>query len=116
MSSSEVRVRFAPSPTGHLHVGSARVAIFNWLWAKHVGGKYLLRIEDTDVLRSKKEYELSIIDSLKWLDIISDEPIVYQLSRIEEHKKIADLLIEKGLEKLSLISGDKSKQSEVETD
>jgi len=97
MSSSEIRVRFAPSPTGHLHVGSARVAIFNWLFAKHVGGKYLLRIEDTDVLRSKKEYELSIIDSLKWLDIVSDEPIVYQLSRVEEHKKIANLLMKKGL-------------------
>lgn len=91
----EVRVRFAPSPTGHLHMGGVRVAIFNWLFAKHNGGKYLLRIEDTDVLRSKKEYEESIIDSLKWLGLLPDEPIVYQMTRLEEHKKIIRSLLDK---------------------
>jgi glutamyl-tRNA synthetase len=91
----EIRVRFAPSPTGHLHMGGVRVAIFNWLFAKHNGGKYLLRIEDTDVLRSKKEYEESIIDSLKWLDLLPDEPIVYQMSRLDEHKKIIKNLLDK---------------------
>lgn len=91
----EVRVRFAPSPTGHLHMGGVRVAIFNWLFAKHNGGKYLLRIEDTDVLRSKKEYEESIVDSLKWLGLLPDEPIVYQMTRLEEHKRIIKNLLDK---------------------
>jgi len=93
----EVRVRFAPSPTGHLHMGSVRVAIFNWLFARHNNGKYLLRIEDTDLQRSKKEYVESILSSLKWLDLLPDEPIVYQLSRIEEHKKVLLQFLEKGL-------------------
>ncbi|HBS48116.1 TPA: glutamate--tRNA ligase [Candidatus Dependentiae bacterium] len=97
MVSSDIRVRFAPSPTGNLHVGGARVAIFNYLFAKNLGGKYLLRIEDTDVARSKKEYVTSILDSLKWLGLESDEPIVYQLSRIEDHKKAVQYLLDKGL-------------------
>ena len=94
---SSVRVRFAPSPTGHLHVGGARVAIFNWLFAKHNGGSYLLRIEDTDQVRSKKEYLESQLDAFKWLSIISDEPPVFQLSRLEEHKRAAEELLAKDL-------------------
>ncbi|MCK4651037.1 glutamate--tRNA ligase [Candidatus Babeliales bacterium] len=94
---NEVRVRFAPSPTGHLHVGSVRVAIFNWLFARHNNGKYLVRIEDTDQVRSKKEYVEFQLKSLKWLGLLSDESVLYQLSRIEEHKKIAKDFLEKGL-------------------
>lgn len=70
---ASVRVRIAPSPTGHLHVGTARTALFNWLFAKHNGGKFILRIEDTDLARSKKEYENEIISGLQWLGIDWDE-------------------------------------------
>jgi glutamyl-tRNA synthetase len=92
----EVRVRFAPSPTGHLHVGSVRSALFNWLFARHNNGCYVVRIEDTDVERSKKEYVDSISNSLKWLGLESDESALFQSDRIKEHKKtIHDLLDKK---------------------
>jgi len=68
-----VRVRFAPSPTGHLHVGGARTAIFNWLFARHAGGRFVLRIEDTDVERSTKESEKSLLEDLEWLGLDWDE-------------------------------------------
>ncbi|HOJ87926.1 MAG TPA: glutamate--tRNA ligase [Pseudothermotoga sp.] len=70
---SEVRLRFAPSPTGHLHVGGARTALFNWLYARKMGGKFILRIEDTDLQRSTKESEKAIIESLRWCGIDWDE-------------------------------------------
>src|SRR5579871_2278856 len=70
---SEVRVRFAPSPTGWLHVGGARTALFDWLFARHHGGKFILRIEDTDRERSKDEYEEAIIRDLQWLGLDWDE-------------------------------------------
>ncbi|PIU99126.1 glutamate--tRNA ligase [Candidatus Wolfebacteria bacterium CG03_land_8_20_14_0_80_36_15] len=69
----EVRVRFAPSPTGYFHVGTARTALFNWLFARNQGGKFILRIEDTDLERSKKEYENDVLNSLKWLGLDWDE-------------------------------------------
>ena len=94
---NEARIRFAPSPTGHLHIGSVRVAIFNWLFAKHNNGKFLVRIEDTDVKRSTKEYTESILDSLKWMNMQPDESIVYQSKRFKEYKKIAYELIENEL-------------------
>ena len=97
MQNMNIIVRFAPSPTGHLHIGGARVAIFNWLFSKHHDGKYLVRIEDTDPLRSKKEYAESIIKSLKWLGLMPDDPIVYQSSQVAEHKKIANFLLENQL-------------------
>ncbi|MBD3231788.1 glutamate--tRNA ligase [Candidatus Dependentiae bacterium] len=90
---NETRVRFAPSPTGNLHMGNVRVAIFNWLFARHNKGKYLVRIEDTDLQRSTKEFLESQLNSLKWLDLLSDEPIIYQSSRLAEHKKIIQKLI-----------------------
>lgn len=92
-----VRVRFAPSPTGHLHVGSARVAIFNWLFARHNDGKFLVRIEDTDINRSKQEFVDSIISSMEWLRINADEDIVYQMQNLEKHKSIISKLKEQGL-------------------
>jgi glutamyl-tRNA synthetase len=91
-----VRVRFAPSPTGFLHVGGARTAIFNWLFAKKQGGKFLLRIEDTDPERSKSELSEQILRSMKWLGMAADEPIVYQALNIERHKEISYALLEKG--------------------
>jgi glutamyl-tRNA synthetase len=83
----EVRVRFAPSPTGFLHVGGARTAIFNWLFARSKNGKFLLRIEDTDPQRSKSELSEQIIRSLEWLKMQPDEPIVYQSDRIERYRE-----------------------------
>jgi glutamyl-tRNA synthetase len=70
---SSVRVRFAPSPTGFFHIGSARTALFNWLYARHTGGKFILRIEDTDKERNSEEYLKVILDSLKWLGMDWDE-------------------------------------------
>src|SRR5436305_13933258 len=70
---SGVRVRFAPSPTGHLHVGNARTALFNWLLARQRGGTYILRIEDTDVERSEPRFEAQLIEDLKWLGLDWDE-------------------------------------------
>ncbi|QKX01921.1 glutamate--tRNA ligase [Wolbachia endosymbiont of Cruorifilaria tuberocauda] len=92
----EVVTRFAPSPTGFLHIGGARTALFNWLYAKHHGGKFLLRIEDTDRKRSTKEAIGAIIDGIKWLGMNYDEEIVYQSKRIMRHIEVANLLVKKG--------------------
>ena len=91
-----IRVRFAPSPTGSLHIGSARTALFNFLYAKHTGGKFLLRIEDTDKERSTEEFAQEMITSLDWLGIISDEPVVYQSSNLSKHQEIAYKLVNMG--------------------
>lgn len=91
-----IRVRFAPSPTGHLHIGGMRSAIFNWLFARHNKGKFLLRIEDTDVERSKKEYTDSIIASFAWMHIDWDEPVVIQSERFARHNEIAQQLLTQG--------------------
>lgn len=93
---NEIRVRFAPSPTGFLHVGGARTAIFNWLYAKNKNGKFLLRIEDTDPERSKSELSEQIIRSMNWLGMEADEPIVYQALNIERHKQVAMELLGSG--------------------
>lgn len=88
--------RFAPSPTGFLHIGGARTALFNWLYAKRHSGKFLLRIEDTDRKRSTQEAIDAIIDGLKWLGINYDGEIIYQSKKIEQHIEVANLLVEKG--------------------
>jgi glutamyl-tRNA synthetase len=75
-----VKVRFAPSPTGYLHIGGARTALFNWMYARALGGKYVLRIEDTDRQRSKEEFEEEILGSLAWLGLDWDE-LYYQSRR-----------------------------------
>lgn len=93
---SQVRVRFAPSPTGHLHIGGLRTALFNWLFARHHGGAFLLRIEDTDVERSTLEYRDSIIQSFAWTKLEYDEEIVTQSERMAEHQKVAQQLIDAG--------------------
>lgn len=92
----DVVTRFAPSPTGFLHIGGARTALFNWLYARHHGGRFLLRIEDTDRKRSTQEAIDAIIEGLKWLGVNYDGEIVYQSKRIERHKEVANLLVEKG--------------------
>jgi glutamyl-tRNA synthetase len=91
-----VITRFAPSPTGYLHIGGARTALFNWLYAKAKGGKMLLRIEDTDQARSTEGAILAILDGLRWLELDWDGEPVYQLSRAERHREIAEKLLAEG--------------------
>ncbi len=100
-----VRVRFAPSPTGHLHVGGARTAIFNWLFAKHVGGTFIIRVEDTDLARSTAESETMVLDDLRWLGLLWDEgPDVggphapyRQSERVDRYGAVARELIARGI-------------------
>ena len=92
----EIRVRIAPSPSGYLHIGTARSALFNWLYARRHNGKFLLRIEDTDEARSSPEMVQVIIESLKWLGLESDEPPVFQSQRMELYKKYVTRLLESG--------------------
>jgi glutamyl-tRNA synthetase len=94
--SERVITRFAPSPTGYLHIGGARTALFNWLYAKHTGGKMLLRIEDTDQARSTEGAILAILDGLRWLELDWDGEPVYQLARAERHRAIAEQLLAEG--------------------
>jgi glutamyl-tRNA synthetase len=91
-----VRVRFAPSPTGYLHIGAARSALFNWLYARKTGGKFLLRIEDTDLQRSTEESTRSIIEGLEWLGLDYDEDLVFQSANAPEHRAAANRLVEEG--------------------
>ena len=89
--------RFAPSPTGPLHIGGVRTALFNWLLAKKNKGKFYLRIEDTDKERSKEEFKKQIIDSLAWIGIKHDDKEYIQSKNINKHKEIADELLKKVL-------------------
>jgi glutamyl-tRNA synthetase len=91
-----IRVRFAPSPTGYLHIGAARTALFNWLYARKHGGTFLLRIEDTDMQRSTDESTRSIIEGLAWLGLDYDEGIVFQSANADKHRAAALRLIEAG--------------------
>ena len=91
-----VRVRFAPSPTGFLHVGSARTALFNWLFARNQKGEFLLRIEDTDRARSKEEFLQEILDSLKWLGLNWDGQIEFQSKRLDRYRELAERLLAEG--------------------
>ena len=91
-----VRVRFAPSPTGYLHVGGARTALFNWLYARHAGGQFLLRIEDTDKARSTDEHTRVILDGLTWLGLDWHEQPVFQGARVTRHQEVADRLLAEG--------------------
>ena len=90
------RVRFAPSPTGYLHIGSARTALFNYLYARNTGGKFLLRIEDTDLARSTEESTRSILDGLAWLELGHDEEIVFQSDNADKHRATAKKLLAEG--------------------
>ncbi len=93
---SKVITRFAPSPTGHLHIGGARTAIFCWLLARHFGGEFYLRIEDTDIERSKQEYTDSILASMSWLGLDWNAEPVYQTNRTDLYNKYVDMLLDKG--------------------
>ncbi|HET9479574.1 MAG TPA: glutamate--tRNA ligase [Pyrinomonadaceae bacterium] len=91
-----VRVRFAPSPTGYLHIGAARSALFNWLYARKMHGKFLLRIEDTDLQRSTEESTRSIIEGLQWLGLDYDEDLVFQSANAPRHRAAAERLVQEG--------------------
>ena len=92
----KIVTRFAPSPTGLLHIGSARTALFNYLFSRHHDGKFLLRIEDTDKKRSTENSKQAILDGLNWLGLKYDDSVVYQSHNEERHKEIAYKLLEKG--------------------
>jgi len=93
---NSIRVRFAPSPTGYLHVGGARTALFNWLFARREGGKFLLRIEDTDKARSTDDHTQVILDGLTWLGLDWDEQPIFQGARLARHQQVADDLLAQG--------------------
>src|SRR5829696_3899476 len=98
MANVTVVTRFAPSPTGYLHVGGARTALFNWLLARHTDGKYLLRIEDTDLARSTEQATVQLLEDLRWLGLNWDNPeLVFQSKRVAEYNQIIDDLIARGL-------------------
>ena len=92
----EIRTRFAPSPTGDLHLGGARTALFNYLFAKSMKGKFLVRIEDTDLKRSDNSLSKKILDDLEWLNIPWDEHVVFQRKNSNRHQQVIDQLLEKG--------------------
>ena len=91
----KVATRFAPSPTGPLHIGGVRTALFNWLFAKNQKGSFYLRIEDTDRERSNEKYKKQIIESLKWIGIELDDKEYIQSEKIDKHKQIANELLKK---------------------
>ena len=93
---SEIRVRFAPSPTGKVHIGNIRAAIYNWLYARHTGGKFLLRVEDTDLERSTPEAIQTLLDCMDWLGLDYDEPTFYQTKNIARHLACVEKLLVDG--------------------
>ncbi len=93
---SQIVTRFAPSPTGFLHIGGARTALFNWLYAKRFGGKMLLRIEDTDRERSTQGAIDAILDGLKWLELDWDGDVIYQFARAARHREVVEQLLAEG--------------------
>ena len=93
---SEIRVRFAPSPTGKVHIGNIRAAIYNWLFARHTGGKFLLRVEDTDLERSTPEAIQVLFDCMKWLGLDWDEEVFYQTKNVKRHLEVVDQLLASG--------------------
>ena len=92
----EIRVRFAPSPTGKVHIGNIRAAIYNWLFARHVGGKFLLRVEDTDLERSTPEAIQVLFECMEWLGLDYDEEVFYQTKNVKRHLEVVDQLLASG--------------------
>ena len=92
----KVRTRFAPSPTGYLHIGGARTALFSWLWAKKHGGEFILRIEDTDRERSTQDAVDAILDGMEWLGLEHDSGPFYQTQRYDRYKAVIQQLLDDG--------------------
>ncbi len=93
---SDIRVRFAPSPTGKVHIGNIRAAIYNWLYARHTGGKFLLRVEDTDLERSTPEAIQVLFECMEWLGLDYDEEVFYQTKNVKRHLEVVDQLLASG--------------------
>ena len=93
---AETRVRFAPSPTGKVHIGNIRAAIYNWLYARHTGGKFLLRVEDTDLERSTPEAIKALFECMEWLGLDWDEEVFYQTKNVKRHLEVVDRLLASG--------------------
>ena len=91
-----VRTRFAPSPTGYLHIGGARTALFSWAYARHHGGKFVLRIEDTDLERSTADSVQAILDGMRWLGLDWDEGPFFQMKRLARYREVAEALVAAG--------------------
>ena len=91
-----IRTRFAPSPTGYLHIGGARTALFSWAYARRHGGKFILRIEDTDRERSTDASTQAILDAMDWLKLDYDEGPFYQMKRLDRYAEVAEDLIRRG--------------------
>ena len=100
LEKENVRTRFAPSPTGYLHVGGARTALFSWLYARHHGGKFILRVEDTDQLRSTEESTRAILDAMTWLGLTWDEGPFFQAERVEIHRNLVKKLVDEEVTEL----------------
>lgn len=96
MTTSKIRTRIAPSPTGFLHLGTARTALYSWAYARHFGGEFVLRIEDTDVARSTQDSVDQILASMKWLGLEYDEGPIYQMQRLDRYKAVVDQLTAEG--------------------
>jgi glutamyl-tRNA synthetase len=96
MTTTKIRTRIAPSPTGFLHLGTARTALYSWAYARHFGGEFVLRIEDTDVARSTQDSVDQILESMRWLGLDYDEGPVYQMQRLERYKAVVEQLIAEG--------------------
>ena len=96
MDEMKVRTRFAPSPTGFLHIGGARTALFNWLFTRKNGGTFILRIEDTDQVRSTEESTRAILDAMSWLGLNWDEGPYFQAERVQIHRDMVQKLIDAG--------------------
>src|ERR1700723_2632466 len=109
-----MRLRFAPSPTGALHIGGARTALFNWLLARGAGGRFVLRIEDTDRERSTAENVEQILDALRWLELDWDEGPVFQSEREERHRDAVSILLESGRAYRSEATGEDVKAYKAE--
>src|SRR5512147_907046 len=112
----EVRVRFAPSPTGYLHVGGARTALFNWLFARHCGGKFVLRIEDTDFARSSEEMVEGILQGMRWLGLDWDEGPFFQSRRLERYREFAAALLRGSLAYRCFCRAGETEAGEAQTD
>ena len=91
-----IRTRFAPSPTGYLHIGGARTALFSWAYARQRGGKFILRVEDTDLERSTQQSVQAILDGMQWLGLDCDEGPFFQMERVERYRALAEQLVNEG--------------------
>ncbi len=109
-----VRVRYAPSPTGYPHVGNIRTALFNWLFVRHEGGKFIVRVEDTDVARRVEGAEEAILDSLRWLGMDWDEGPYYQSKRLKLYHEAAERLVAQGNAYYCYCSSERLKEMRAE--